>query len=110
MTPPDWKSCTENELWRYVAWHLEGEGIRSVLVGGAVVSICTKGAYRSGDLDLITERRALLPEALVRSVSILKNRTILSAKTAMNWSAEFIPHEIKISDSGGINSALQFRT
>ena len=35
MNPPDWPKCTEEELWRYVAWHLEGAGIRSVLVGGA---------------------------------------------------------------------------
>ncbi|MEX1113690.1 MAG: hypothetical protein WEB53_00465 [Akkermansiaceae bacterium] len=26
MNQPAWKTCTENELWRYVAWHLEGEG------------------------------------------------------------------------------------
>jgi hypothetical protein len=38
-----------------VAWHLEGAGIRSVLVGGAVVSIYTEGLYRSGDLDLVPD-------------------------------------------------------
>lgn len=37
MTSPDWKTCTEGELWRFVAWHLEGAGIPTVLVGGAVV-------------------------------------------------------------------------
>lgn len=51
MKPPSWKTCDENELWRYVAWHLEGEGISCVLVGGAVVSIYSKGSYRSGDLN-----------------------------------------------------------
>lgn len=66
MNPPAWKTCDENELWRYVAWHLEGEGISCVLVGGAVVSIYSKGAYRSGDLDMITEKRRLLPEALAK--------------------------------------------
>jgi len=55
MNPPDWTNCTEEELWRYVAWHLEGAGIRSVLVGGAVVSIYTEGLYRSGDLDMVTD-------------------------------------------------------
>ncbi|MBM3863707.1 MAG: hypothetical protein FJ385_07160 [Verrucomicrobia bacterium] len=55
MQPPDWQRCTEAELWRYVAWHLEGEGIRSVLVGGAVVAIYTEGLYRSGDLDMIAD-------------------------------------------------------
>lgn len=55
MNPPDWQTCTENELWRYVAWHLEDAGIRSVLVGGAVVAIYSEGAYQSGDLDLIPD-------------------------------------------------------
>ncbi|MCH7224532.1 hypothetical protein [Haloferula sp. A504] len=55
LSPPDWATCTEEELWRYVAWHLEGAGIRSVLVGGAVVSIYTEGLYRSGDLDLVPD-------------------------------------------------------
>jgi hypothetical protein len=53
-------------MWRYVAWHLDGHGIRSVLVGGAVVAIYTEGLYRSGDLDMITDGldRHRLPEAL----------------------------------------------
>jgi hypothetical protein len=55
METPDWNHCTEEELWRYVAWHLEGEGIRSVLVGGAVVAIYTEGLYRSGDLDMVPD-------------------------------------------------------
>lgn len=55
MNPPNWKTCSENELWRYVAWHLEGAGIRSILVGGAVVSIYTGGIYRSGDLDMVPD-------------------------------------------------------
>ena len=55
MESPDWKNCTEEELWRYVGWHLEGAGIGSVLVGGAVVAIYTEGLYRSGDLDLVPD-------------------------------------------------------
>lgn len=39
MNPPNWQECTEEGLWKYVAWHLDKAGIRSVLVGGAVVSI-----------------------------------------------------------------------
>jgi hypothetical protein len=66
MNAPDWNSCTEGELWRFVAWHLEGEGIHSVLVGGAVVAIYTEGLYRSGDLDLVPNEggRGRLAEAL----------------------------------------------
>lgn len=68
MQPPDWSRCNEEELWRYVAWHLEGEGIRSVLVGGAVVAIYTEGLYRSGDLDMVPDDfgRNRLPEALAK--------------------------------------------
>lgn len=53
MEEPHWKHCTEKELWHFVAWHLEGSGIRLVLVGGAVVAIYPEGMYRSGDLDLV---------------------------------------------------------
>lgn len=55
MKAPNWNHCTEEELWHYVAWHLEGAGIRSVLVGGAVVAIYTEGLYRSGDLDMVSD-------------------------------------------------------
>lgn len=49
----DFESCSEEELWKYVAAHLKSRDIDTVLVGGAVVSIYTEGAYESGDLDLI---------------------------------------------------------
>lgn len=55
MKPPNWSTCSEQDLWEYVAWHLEGAGIQTVLVGGAVVSIYSEGMYRSGDLDLVIE-------------------------------------------------------
>ena len=66
MNPPDWTRCTEEELWHYVAWHLEGAGIGSVLVGGAVVAIYTGGLYRSGDLDMVPDdfQRGRLVEVL----------------------------------------------
>lgn len=66
MKEPDWTKCTEEKLWRYVAWHLEAAGIRSVLVGGAVVSIYTEGLYRSGDLDMVADsvERSKLEEVL----------------------------------------------
>ena len=49
----DFKTCTEKELWEYVAVHLKKRGIDTVLVGGAVVSIYSNGAYQSGDLDFV---------------------------------------------------------
>jgi hypothetical protein len=76
VSTPDWKTCTEEELWRFVAWHLEGAGIRSVLVGGAVVSIYTEGLYRSGDLDLVPDDfgRARLEEVL-RGIGFLLSKS-----------------------------------
>ncbi|EMO21153.1 hypothetical protein [Leptospira santarosai] len=53
MDEPEWETVNEEELWKYVGWHLADKGIQSVLVGGAVVSIYSKGAYRSGDIDLV---------------------------------------------------------
>jgi hypothetical protein len=47
------KTCSEKELWEHVAVHLKKKGIDTILVGGAVVSIYSKGAYHSGDLDFV---------------------------------------------------------
>ncbi len=49
----NFKTCRERELWEYVAVHLKKKGIDTVLVGGAVVSIYSNGAYQSGDLDFV---------------------------------------------------------
>ena len=53
MKAPDYSRCTAEELWKFVSWHLSKHGIETVLVGGAVASIYSKGAYLSGDLDLV---------------------------------------------------------
>lgn len=62
----DFKTCTEEELWKYVATHLKSRNIDTILVGGAVVSIYTDGAYESGDLDFILTNFFVknLPEAM----------------------------------------------
>jgi hypothetical protein len=46
------KTCSEEELWKYVGAHLSKNGIDAVLVGGAVVSVYSDGAYESGDCEL----------------------------------------------------------
>lgn len=53
MKEPDWKTCSEEQLWKYVAAHLAKNGIDTILVGGAVVAIYSEGAYKSGDLDFV---------------------------------------------------------
>lgn len=49
----EFNNCTEQELWEYVCTKLKDDGINTVLVGGAVAAIYSKGAYRSGDLDIV---------------------------------------------------------
>lgn len=62
----DFATCTEEDLWKYVASHLKTKNIDTVLVGGAVVSIYSEGAYESGDLDLILTNMFVknLPEVM----------------------------------------------
>ncbi len=55
MRKPNLKNCTEEQLWKYIGFHLSKAGIESVLVGGAVVAVYSKGAYRSGDLDFVSK-------------------------------------------------------
>jgi hypothetical protein len=55
MKIPNWANCSEEELWEFVASHLAKNGIQTILVGGAVVSIYSEGAYKSGDLDFVLE-------------------------------------------------------
>ena len=49
----DFDNCTALELWKYIAVHLKKNGIDTILVGGAVVSIYSSGIYQSGDLDFL---------------------------------------------------------
>ena len=42
-------------MWHYVAAHLAGQGIATVLVGGAAAAVHSAGAYRSGDIDLLID-------------------------------------------------------
>ena len=53
MTSFRFENCTAEELWKYVASHLAKNEVEVVLVGGAVVSIYTQGAFVSGDLDFV---------------------------------------------------------
>jgi DNA polymerase III sliding clamp (beta) subunit (PCNA family) len=76
MNPPDWKRCTAEQLWHYLAWHLENAGIGSVLVGGAAVAIHTQGCYRTGNLDLVPDDlvRREVPKML-RSLGFVAQRS-----------------------------------
>jgi hypothetical protein len=65
----DLRTCNEKELWEYVAVHLKKRGIDTILVGGAVVSIYSNGAYHSGDLDFV--RGSMFVTKLEESLSEL---------------------------------------
>lgn len=58
MKAPNWKRCTEEEVWKFVAWNLAKNGIETILVGGAVAAIYSEGIYKSGDLDLVLKTYA----------------------------------------------------
>jgi hypothetical protein len=72
----DFKNCSEEELWKFVGGHLSRNGIDAVLVGGAVVSIYSEGAYESGDLDFIVQNlmKDKLPLIMERIGFIKKGR------------------------------------
>ena len=55
MVEPAWNTCNEQEMWHYVASHLESHGVSTVLVGGAAAAVHSGGAYRSGDIDLLID-------------------------------------------------------
>lgn len=74
MKTPDWRTCTEEELWHFVGYHLSKAGIEAVLVGGAVVSVYSSGAYRSGDLDFITKRGTAETQKVLESIGFKKVR------------------------------------
>jgi len=69
----DYKSCSEEDLWKYVAVELKKRGIDTILVGGAVVSIYSDGIYKSGDLDFVLGSMFTkgLPEAM-KSLGFVK--------------------------------------
>lgn len=53
MKEPYWETATEDQVWKYVGWHLSRNGIETILVGGAVAAIYSDGIYKSGDLDFV---------------------------------------------------------
>ena len=50
----DWQKIRIKELAALISEKLRGEGVDSILVGGACVSIYTKNKYQSFDLDFVT--------------------------------------------------------
>jgi len=60
----DWQKIEIKEMAALISEKLRGEGVDSILVGGACVSIYTKNKYQSFDLDFVTH-------AAIKEVTIL---------------------------------------
>ena len=104
MNPPDWASCTEDELWRYVATHLTESGIECVLVGGAVVAIYSGGIYRSGDLDLVLPDGVGdrgITDAMTRIAFVRRGRHFVHPECAHLF-VEFVRPPVAIGDDYNI--------
>lgn len=110
MKEPAWESCSEEELWKYVSSHLALNGIETVLVGGAVVSIYSEGAYQSGDLDLVvtTYLAAKLP-GLMKQLGFQVDQSrhyshprcklivdFVSAPVSIGEDTAIVPAEVKV--------------
>ena len=100
MEEPNWSEVNEEGLWKFVGWHLANKGIQSVLVGGAVVAIYSKGAYRSGDLDLVEPllSRAADIKSAMESIGFHKvNRHYVHPKCKHLY-IEFVSAPVSIGD------------
>ena len=107
---PDLRNCTLEELWEYIATHLAKKDIPVVLVGGAVVTVYTQGAYVSGDLDFV-------PHLLIRAKEIASAmKEIGFTKSAhrsfthpdcQNYFIDFVSPPLSIGDEIGIQPAIR---
>jgi hypothetical protein len=105
VKPPELAVCTEEELWKFVAWHLAKNGIDTVLVGGAVAAIFSKGIYRSGDLDFInlTFPRNLDPGPALKEIGFVRHdsRHFIHPE-CMHLSIEFVSPPLSIGEDYSI--------
>ena len=99
----DFKNCTEEQLWKYVGVHLSKNGFDAVLVGGAVVSIYSNGAYESGDLDFIIQNifKDKLPKVMAEIGFMKKGRHYVHPECDHLF-VEFPPGPIEIGGDAQI--------
>ncbi len=101
----NFKNCTENELWEYVAVALSKDGIPTILVGGAVAAIYSEGVYRSGDLDIIIESSKVsdkLLEASMASIGFSKSGRHWIHPECNHLYIEFVSPPLAIGDDYSI--------
>lgn len=98
MKEPNWATCTEEKLWKYVAWHLSKAGIESTLVGGAVVAIYSKGAYRSGDLDFVCYESIRELSPILEQIGFIKSEKYFKHPKCKHLFVEFVSGPLGIGD------------
>ncbi|GBU25027.1 hypothetical protein R83H12_01666 [Fibrobacteria bacterium R8-3-H12] len=95
----EFSTCTELELWQYVALELNKSGIKTVLVGGAVVAIYSNGAYSSGDLDIVIDSYLLKDDTItnvMQNMGFVKDGRHWKHKDCKHLFIEFIRPPIAI--------------
>jgi hypothetical protein len=99
MNEPNWTSCSEQELWEYVASYLAGKNIDTVMVGGSVVAIYSKGLYQSGDIDLIQAdvTRATLT-AVLKEIGFMPDGRLFRHPLCPHLYLDFPPGPVAIGD------------
>lgn len=93
----DWSKITLEELAGFVSEELRKQGIETVLVGGAFVTIYSKNRYQSYDLDYITyEDMKKVRKALQEIGFIEKNKYF--QHEGCPWFLEFVSPPIAVGN------------
>lgn len=103
----DLKTSTEEELWKYVAIELAKNDIDVILVGGAVVSIYSEGAYTSGDLDFVIYEftRDKLNDVLLNNLGFKKEGRHYKHPECAHLFLEFMTFPASIGEDSQIEPA-----
>jgi len=103
----DLKTCSEEQLWKYVATELARNDVDVILVGGAVVSIYSKGAYKSGDLDFVINdfSRKKLDQVLMENLGFKKEGRFYKHSDCQHLFIEFATFPASIGDDYNIKPA-----
>ena len=103
----DLKTCSEEELWKYVATTLAENNIDVILVGGAVVSIYSQGAYKSGDLDFVLYdfSRKELDRVLIEELKFKKEGRYYKHDECTHLFLEFVSFPASIGEDYNIKPA-----
>jgi len=94
-------------LWKYVATELSKNEVDVILVGGAVVSIYSEGAYKSGDLDFVINdfSRTKLDQVLKDNLGFIKEGRFYKHSNCSHLFLEFVTFPASIGNDYSIRPA-----